>query len=163
MSEDLDVIGHDWRHLKSGGTYSVIGTCQLEATNEPAFLYRSHHDGTVWARSKSEFLDGRFAHIRRSVPVPQAARIAALEAEIETLSAAHRAMAQQLATAGEALKPFAQLGDIMLPLDPTDNSVWVKEVDETPVNNISFFGFTFKHFRDAARALNEIRPSDSGE
>ena len=105
MSEDLDVIGHDWRHLKSGGTYSVIGTCQLEATNEPAFLYRSHHDGTVWARSKSEFLDGRFAHIRRSVPVSQAARIAALEAEIETLR-------QQLAEARDkALEEAAALAE----------------------------------------------------
>lgn len=56
------VHGRRWRHVKTGGEYTVIGECRLEATNEPAIVYRSAH-GTVWARSKQEFFDGRFVPI----------------------------------------------------------------------------------------------------
>lgn len=46
-------------HKKSEQFYTVIGSCRLEHNNEPAFLYIDQQ-GTIWARSKDEFLDGRF-------------------------------------------------------------------------------------------------------
>jgi hypothetical protein len=53
--------GQVWKHLKSGGIYSIVGHCQLEATNRPAVLYASvSGDGRTWARDEEEFMDGRF-------------------------------------------------------------------------------------------------------
>ena len=50
-----------WRHKKTGGVYTIFGTCQLEATNEPGVLYHSiAGHGPLWCRSMAEFLDGRF-------------------------------------------------------------------------------------------------------
>ena len=56
-------IGTVWRHKKTGKAYTIMGTCRLEATNVPAFLYRSMETGIVWAREMAEFLDGRFEKI----------------------------------------------------------------------------------------------------
>ncbi len=65
---DENYLTH-WRHIKSNTFYFIMGECRLEATNEEAYLYELR-DGLnpyqkikgvpVWARSKSEFLDGRF-------------------------------------------------------------------------------------------------------
>jgi hypothetical protein len=51
-----------------------------------------------------------------------------------------------------ALQPFADWGVIMLPSDEYDKSIWVTCPDTTPVNNVTDLGFTFGHFRAAARA-----------
>jgi hypothetical protein len=66
-------------------------------------------------------------------------RITALEAENKALR--------------EALRPFAELGDAWVAADEHDNSIWVTSPDSMPVNNLTNFGFTFGHFRAAARAL----------
>ena len=66
-------------------------------------------------------------------------RIDALEAENKALR--------------EGLQPFADLGEAWLPADKNDDSIWVTSPDNTPVNNLTNFGFTFGHFRAAARAL----------
>lgn len=60
--EYLDTL---WKHIKTGVVYKIVGECILEASNEPAFLYQATETGfleplPVWARSKKEFLDGRF-------------------------------------------------------------------------------------------------------
>jgi hypothetical protein len=55
------LTGTRWKHVKTGGEYTVVGACRIEATNVPAYLYRSEKDGTVWARPMDDFLDGRFA------------------------------------------------------------------------------------------------------
>ncbi len=50
-------------HKKSGGRYTVIvgpDLGRLEATNTPAYIYKSQADGLVWARAQSEMEDGRF-------------------------------------------------------------------------------------------------------
>jgi len=52
-----------WRHLKTGGEYTLVGTCRIEATNVPAYAYKSDVTGTVWVRPMDEFLDGRFEKI----------------------------------------------------------------------------------------------------
>lgn len=49
-----------WVHLKSNREYEVIGTAQLEETNELGYIYRALEDGSVWCRKASVFLDGRF-------------------------------------------------------------------------------------------------------
>lgn len=56
-------------------------------------------------------------------------------------------------TLREALRPFAELGEAWLAADEHDHSIWVTSPDSTPVNNLTNFGFTFGHFRAAARAL----------
>ena len=53
------ITGTNWRHIKSGGMYTVLGMCRLEHNGCPACLYQGL-DGVVWARDKDEFLDGRF-------------------------------------------------------------------------------------------------------
>jgi len=55
----------------------------------------------------------------------------------------------------KALRPFAELGEAWLPVDNGDNSIFVTCPDNTPVNNITNFGFTFGSFRNAARAALE--------
>jgi hypothetical protein len=52
----------------------------------------------------------------------------------------------------EALKPFAELGIAMLPEEEDDNSSWATTPDNTKVNNVSLYNFTFGKFRKAARA-----------
>lgn len=51
-----------------------------------------------------------------------------------------------------ALRPFAELGEVWLPENDKDDSIWVTCPDDTPVNNLTNFGFNFGHFRAAARA-----------
>lgn len=60
---DHSLIGTTWLHVKSQRLYMIVGTCRLEATNTPAFLYRNDDDGIVWARDMDEFLDGRFERL----------------------------------------------------------------------------------------------------
>ena len=58
--------GSRWRHRK-GGDYVVVGHCMLEATVQPAILYRHDEPGNlVWARDAGEFLDGRFTRIKET-------------------------------------------------------------------------------------------------
>ena len=53
------IVGSQWLHIKSQKRYMIVGTCRLESTNSPAYLYLDDA-GIVWARDKDEFLDGRF-------------------------------------------------------------------------------------------------------
>ena len=56
-----------WRHQKTGGFYTVFGTCRIEATNEPGVLYHSiNGNGPLWCRPVAEFLDGRFVRTHAS-------------------------------------------------------------------------------------------------
>lgn len=56
-----------WRHKKTGGVYIVMDEIKLQ-TAKPIedmaelVLYMAV-DGTMWARPKDEFLDGRFEEI----------------------------------------------------------------------------------------------------
>jgi hypothetical protein len=63
------VNGTQWVHLKTGGAYTTVGRCRLEASGEPAVLYQGA-DGTVWARAMDEFLDGRFERLPASTQPP---------------------------------------------------------------------------------------------
>ena len=57
--------GQVWQHTKSGSNYMIVGDCRLEATGEEGVLYTLNtvEDSTVWARDRTEFLDGRFVLI----------------------------------------------------------------------------------------------------
>jgi hypothetical protein len=63
--------GTRWRHLKTGGIYTILGTCRIEASNEPAYLYRGDETEIVWARPMDEFLDGRFEALASSDAAPE--------------------------------------------------------------------------------------------
>lgn len=52
-----------WQHAKSGGLYTVVGHCLIEADLTHATIYRSLWDGQVWVRPTTEFEDGRFRNI----------------------------------------------------------------------------------------------------
>ena len=62
-------IGSLWLHMKSKKYYTVLGLCQLEATNRPAVLYApiDGHNRRPWARDMAEFLDGRFQCVEPSL------------------------------------------------------------------------------------------------
>jgi hypothetical protein len=60
-------VGRCIRHKKSGGLYTVMvgpDVARLEATNTPAYFYRSVDTGLVWARCQDEIEDGRFEEVR---------------------------------------------------------------------------------------------------
>jgi hypothetical protein len=67
--------GERWRHYK-GGEYVIVTLAVIEATAEPAVVYRSEMYGYVWVRPVSVFMewvpvDGqlrpRFERIARDV------------------------------------------------------------------------------------------------
>lgn len=62
------------------------------------------------------------------------------------------AVREYINTLEAALRPFAELGEVWLPEDDKDDSIWVTCPDDTPVNNLTHFGLNFGHFRAAARA-----------
>lgn len=72
---------------------------------------------------------------------------------IEALEAENKTLRKENVELCEALQPFAALGEAWLPIDEKDKSTWVIAPDSTPVNNLTNFGFTFGHFRAAARVL----------
>jgi hypothetical protein len=78
-------------------------------------------------------------------------RVGAQEPHFDLRQEAADAIEELLAT----LRPFGEFGQIMLPGSPCDESPWATCPDETPVNNISNYGFTFGMFRAAARLLPE--------
>lgn len=57
--------GQCWQHVKRGTTYEVIGTAELQMSNDllvdgsEMVVYRGD-DGKLWAREEGEFTDGRF-------------------------------------------------------------------------------------------------------
>lgn len=58
-----------WKHLKSGGIYTVRMNVIIEADLEPAVIYYPQYGEpeVVWCRPASEFFDGRFELISREV------------------------------------------------------------------------------------------------
>lgn len=57
------VEGSRWHHLKSGGSYAVIGCCVREIDLVPLVVYRAEYgDRLTWARPLNEFRE-RFALI----------------------------------------------------------------------------------------------------
>jgi len=48
--------GQRWRHTKTGGVYTIIATGLAEATFSPVVIYAGH-DGVVWVRGLSVFLE----------------------------------------------------------------------------------------------------------
>ena len=54
-----------WRHVKTGGLYSVVTTALNEANGGASqiVVYQSVTDGRIWARDAIEFNDGRFVKV----------------------------------------------------------------------------------------------------
>lgn len=68
-SADWPMIGQKYRHIKTGGLYTVVNLALLESTLEPLVVYHpddmnSELDGQItWARPLSQFMDGRFEEL----------------------------------------------------------------------------------------------------
>jgi hypothetical protein len=58
--------GSIWKHRKTGMSYVVLGHCVIEKTLAGSVIYQHHKNprGIKWVRPLSEFLDGRFEHVR---------------------------------------------------------------------------------------------------
>lgn len=52
--------GDTYRHIKTGGYYTVICIAYEEATENPVVVYRSNQEPRTWTRPLAEFMDGRF-------------------------------------------------------------------------------------------------------
>ena len=55
-----------WRHLRSGGTFTVLGVarCSTNGSEEDrSVIYVSHTFGELLYRQVSEFMDGRFVPV----------------------------------------------------------------------------------------------------
>lgn len=55
--------GEEYKHLKSGGVYEIIGCGVRESDREIQVIYQSRDpkgDGPWWIRPADEFMDGRF-------------------------------------------------------------------------------------------------------
>lgn len=52
-----------YRHVKSGGIYSVVCTAKCEADGTTSVVYRNISNGLTWHRPYSEFADGRFIRV----------------------------------------------------------------------------------------------------
>ena len=60
--------GPRYRHVKTGGTYQIVGYARLQSATPicdyaDLVLYRSDADGSIWARGRNEFMDGRFERL----------------------------------------------------------------------------------------------------
>jgi hypothetical protein len=53
-----------YRHLKTGGLYTIVCIACEEATECPVVVYRSQQDHRTWTRPLEEFMDGRFQKVR---------------------------------------------------------------------------------------------------
>lgn len=63
-------MGDRYRHKKRGTTYQMIGVAELQVSFPPdpaegalLVIYQSEHDGKMWARRETEFMDGRFQRL----------------------------------------------------------------------------------------------------
>lgn len=60
------------RHLKTQTDYTIVNTpacgVRIEATGEPAYMYRSAETLTMWVRAATEMEDGRFEKIGQDYP-----------------------------------------------------------------------------------------------
>lgn len=55
-----------FKHLTTGGVYSILAIGLEEATLTPVIVYQDAHTAQVWTRPAKEFFDGRFAPLPRS-------------------------------------------------------------------------------------------------
>ncbi len=53
------------KHVKTGGTYEVIGLATIEATLAAAYVYKAQSNQTLWIRPQQEMEDGRFVVLNR--------------------------------------------------------------------------------------------------
>lgn len=49
-----------FRHMKTGGLYSLLAIAVRESDLEPVAIYSSQETQTTWTRPAREFFDGRF-------------------------------------------------------------------------------------------------------
>ncbi|MFZ4379810.1 MAG: hypothetical protein ACOYN1_08645 [Polynucleobacter sp.] len=57
--------GTQLKHVKTGGFYKVVFLANVEATQEPAYVYESLQSHDFWIRPQAEMEDGRFERIEQ--------------------------------------------------------------------------------------------------
>lgn len=58
-------VNKEYRHVKTGNRYIVVGVAYEEATLTPLVVYREWGNAypMYWTRPATEFLDGRFEYV----------------------------------------------------------------------------------------------------
>lgn len=56
-------VGDTVFHKKSRGTYEIIAFAVHERTEEALVIYQHEGNGSIWARNRDEFMDGRFVKL----------------------------------------------------------------------------------------------------
>ena len=69
------IIGKAFKHKKRGSIYKVLGYALVQAdkpiTEEDTLVIYAGADDVLWARSESEFKDGRFEEVKSDEPEPK--------------------------------------------------------------------------------------------
>ena len=96
MKQDELVVeaGRRYRHAK-GGVYRVVGEATHTETKEALVVYVAGADGSLWARPRTMFVDGRFTLLSEN-DEPAALRAPAVVTSEDR--EALRALAEQLQT-----------------------------------------------------------------
>ncbi len=81
------------------------------------------------------------------------ARHIADDSDVVSLATELQQARKELAALRAAAEPFALLGNAMTAQGQHDTSPWATAPDETPVRDVSNYGFTFGNFRQIATAL----------
>lgn len=57
------VAGQSFKHLKTGGRYTIVALAKVEATMDDVVVYADEAGERTWTRPLTEFCDGRFERI----------------------------------------------------------------------------------------------------
>ena len=74
IEEKIDMACGQWRHVKTRKKVTVAALCIIEATMTPAAFYIESDSWIPWIRPLTEFLDGRFVKVEKTMPTKRKIR-----------------------------------------------------------------------------------------